>query len=233
MTRILTLLTAICLAAPAWATPPRMTVSDDRMIAATQTHFYVLRDIVDNLGSHYAGLHDQHLVEISLETGEATRFWPLRRMHTNTLPMNDYLNPGLVEDRPGETVDLMHVLRDVAAQPIAPQDWQQDDVALADGTLTFKGDTALSPFGLRAAGRAQLAILRAAYPPIKTEEAYRRGDRIDFYDLYAEGDWFCDLLADRRAIYRANDKLILAKLRCEDADGNGQWTFHAILKDDL
>ena len=85
-------------AGPAMATPPRATMSDDRMVAATQSHLYVLRDVVDNIGSHYDELRDQHLVEISLETGEATRFWPLRRVAVSRLETGELLNPGMVTE---------------------------------------------------------------------------------------------------------------------------------------
>lgn len=224
---------AILIGTAAWATPPRVTLSDDRMIAATQTHLYVLREIDDNLGSHYGGLRDQHLIEISLSSGEATRFWPLRRMKVNNLPDNDFLNPGEVEDRPGETHDVMAVLREVGAQPIAPQIWGAEEITLENGTLLLRGEPVLTPFAIRAAGRAQLGILREAYPPIETEAEYSAGERIDFYNLYAEGDWLCELRPETRTLFRATEKLIITKLHCEDADLNGIWSFHAILKDDL
>ena len=111
---------AVWAAGPAMATPPRATMSDDRMVAATQSHLYVLRDVVDNIGSHYDELRDQYLVEISLETGEATRFWPLRRVAVSRLETGDLLNPGMVTERPGEVHDMMAVLRDAGAQPLSP-----------------------------------------------------------------------------------------------------------------
>ena len=57
--------------------------------------------------------------------------------------------------------------------------------------------------------------------------------RIDFYNLYAEGEWLCELHPETRTLFRATEKLIITKLHCEDADLNGIWSFHAILKDDL
>lgn len=219
--------------APAMATPPRMTISDDRMVAATQAHLYVLRDVVDNIGSHYAELRDQHLVEISLETGEATRFWPLRRVAVSRLETGDLLNPGTVTERPGEVHDMMEVLRGVGAQPLSPSAWPIEGVALEDGALVREGERVLTAFGLRAAGRAQLAILREAYPPIETEADYRRAERIDFYDLYAEGDWDCRLLPESQTFFQAEQRLILVKLRCEDAALSGAWSFHALIAEGL
>ncbi len=233
MRQVFLILVAFVFASAAWATPPRVTASDDRMIAATQTHLYVLRDIEDNLGSHYSGLLDQHLIEISLDTGEATRFWPVRRMAVNRLPENDFVNPGEVQDLEGETQDITAILREVGAQPISPSFWQMDDLTLEDGSLLLKGKPVLTPFSLRALGRAQLAILRDRYPPIESEAEYVAGARIDFYDLYAEGDWECMLLPETRLVFRPADSLIIAKLTCEDADLSGIWSFHAILKDDL
>ena len=150
---------------------------EDRLIAATQTHFYVLRDVIDNVGSHYAALQDQHLVEISLDTGEATRFWPLRHMKLTSLDdQGDFMLPGSVEDREGETHDMMAILRGMGAQPLAPQTHPDLLLRLTDGALMREEDGVLAtPFAIRAAGRAQLGILRQAYPPIETEEEYRRG----------------------------------------------------------
>ncbi|MDM8166080.1 hypothetical protein [Roseovarius sp.] len=219
-------------AGPAMATPPRATMSDDRMVAATQSHLYVLRDVVDNIGSHYDELRDQHLVEISLETGEATRFWPLRRVAVSRLETGELLNPGMVTERPGEVHDMMAVLRDAGAQPLSPNAWPEEGVTLEEGALVRDGETVLTAFGLRAAGRAQLGILRDAYPPIESEAEYRRAERIDFYDLYAEGDWDCRVLPDRQTLFRQEQRLILVKLRCEDAALSGAWSFHAMIGED-
>jgi len=227
-------LLSLCCCLLAWpvsATPPRVTTSDDRMVAATQTHLYVLRDVVDNTGSHYSALHDQHLVEIALETGDATRFWPLRRMSINGLPENDFLNPGIVTEAEGAMHDMMALLRDLGAQPVTPGPWALTDLALAEGSLHHQGEPVLTPFGIRAAGRAQLAILRDAYPPIETEEEYFRADRIDFYDLYAEGDWLCALMPEGQVFFRPDDeRIVAAKLRCED-DLGAWWSFHALIRE--
>jgi hypothetical protein len=97
--------------------------------------------------------------------------------------------------------------------------------------LVKEDKTVLTPFGIRAAGRAQLAILREAYPPIETEEEYMRGERIDFYDLYAEGDWFCELMSEGQTFFRPEEERITAaKLRCED-DVGGWWSFHVLISD--
>ena len=234
MIRLACFFFALLIAAPALATPPRMTMSEDRLMAATQTHLYVLRDITDNLGSHFAGLHDQHLIEIDIESGAATRFWPLRIMAINHLPANDLMVPGIVTERPGATHDMTAILRGVAAEPMTPQVWQDSDIALQSGALVRAGSESLAtPFAMRAAGRAQLGILRQAYPVIETEEVYRSGAQIDFYDLYQPGDWDCTLRPDRYTIYRAADRVTVLKLTCEDMDLTGIWSFHVIVIDDL
>ena len=224
---------AIWLAGMAQATPVRITVSTDRLMAATQTHFYVLRDMWDNAGSHYAALHDQHLVEISLESGEATRFWPLRRMAVSHLATDDFLNPGQVTPRDGEVHDMMVVLAELGAQPLSPAVWKADDLTLQDGALMHEGEAVLTPFGIRAAGRAQLAILRDAYPPIETEAEYRRAERIDFYNFYAEGDWECVLQSEEQTLFQPKTKIRLVKLHCEDAEFSGAWSFHVLIKDNI
>lgn len=213
----------------AMATPERLTMSEDRLVAATQTHFYVRRDIVDNLGSYYAALHDQHLIEISLDSGEATRAWPLRRMAVSHLETDEFLMPGQVTDRPGETRDMMAILREAGAEPLLSSDRALQDVRLEDGALMRGQTQVLSPFGIRAAGRAQLGILRDTYPPIESEAAYLRADRIDFQDLYAEGDWTCRLGSGGQTLFRAGQRIILVPLMCEDATLSGAWGFHAII----
>lgn len=216
----------------AMATPERLTTSEDRLIAATQTHLYVMRHITDNQGSHYSALHDQHLIEISMDTYEAARFWPLRRMTINHLETNDFLVPGQVTEREGETHDMTGVLRGQGAEPMLPQVWAVDGVSLVDGALMRGEETLVTPFGIRAAARAQLAILREAYPPIETEEEYRRAERIDFYDLYQEGDWECVLRPEGVSLFRTTGRLVAVKLHCEDADLTGAWSFHILVPDE-
>ena len=224
------LICIFCTAAgTAMATPPRVTFSDDRLIAATQTHLYVLRSVTDNLGSHFHALHDQHLVEINLDTGEASQYWPLRRVEINHLKTDDFLFPGSITERDGETSEMMEVLRDVGAEPLLPSVWDVEDFTLEDGALMFDQTQVLTPFAIRAAGRAQLAILRAEYPPFETEEDYRGEDRIDFYDLYTEGDWDCRLGSTGQTLSRAKDRVRLIPLQCEDYNLNGLWSFHAII----
>ena len=87
------------------------------------------------------------------------------------------------------------------------------------------------PFGPRD-GRSW-GYLREAYPPIESEEEYMAKERIDFYDLYAEGDWDCQMRAERHTVLRAADKLTIAKIFCEDAGLTGAWSFHMLIKDDL
>ena len=234
MTRFTIWIIAVfALCGAAWATPERITRSDDRIVAGTQTHLYVLRDIDDNLGSHYAALQDQHLVEISLDSGEATRFWPLRRMSLNLLEGNTFNNPGKVTDLDGDVDDMTVILREVGAQPLAPYHWAVQDLALVEGAL-MRGDVPLAtPFAIRATGRGQLAILRDTYPPIETEEEYMRAERIAFYDLYAEGDWSCELRPEGQVLFRNNDRVLAAKLNCEDAAYSGIWSFHVLVSEPL
>ncbi|SLN27896.1 hypothetical protein ROA7450_01140 [Roseovarius albus] len=232
MMRLLTVLLCL-LAGVAMATPPRVTFSDDRILAATQSHFYVLRDITDNLGSHFHGLHDQHLIEISLDTGEATQYWPLRRIGVNHLETDDFLFPGAITEREGDTYDMMEVLRELGAEPLVPSPWEVEDFALVEGAL-MKGETqVLTPFAIRAAGRAQLAILRAEYPLFESEEDYRREDRIDFYDLYAEGDWECRVGGAGQTLSRITERISLIPLNCEDYNLSGLWSFHALIIEQL
>lgn len=220
--------------AAAWATPERLTTSEDRLFAATQSHVYVLRDVIDNTGSHYASLQDQHLVAISLDSGEATGFWPLRRMSiTNLDDQGDLVLPGVVVEREGETHDIMALLREAGAQPLSPHAFPDLVLQLEDGSLMREDVQLATPFAIRAAGRAQLAILRDAYPPIESEEEYRAAERIDFYNLYAEGDWLCQLRPERHTIFRPGEKISLVKIFCEDADLTGAWSFHLLIRDDL
>lgn len=234
MMRLFTLILGVLLmAGPALSTPPRVTMSEDRLMAATQSHIYVLRDVIDNKGSHYATLHDQHLVEISLDTGAATRFWPLRHMAIDDLVTDDYLSPGQVTERAGEVHDMIEILRRAGAEPLSPGPWAVEVLALRKGAL-MRGQTdqLLTPFGIRAAGRAQLGILRDYYPPIETEEEYRQAARIDFYDLYADGDWDCTLQPEGQTLFRPKERILLAKLRCEDFDLSGTWSFHVLIREE-
>lgn len=219
-------------AGSAWATPGRVMSSDDRLMAATQSHIYVLRDVVDNLGSYYVKLHDQHLVEISLETGEATRYWPLRRIRVSYLDGNEDRIPGAVTERDGETHDMTGILRELGAEPMVPQSWVSDSLTVKDGAVTREGTVILTPFAVRAAARAQLAILREEYPPIETEAEYASGEMMDFYDLYAEGDWYCDMQSDAVLLRRAAGTLRVAKLECETAGGASEVSFHVFAEDE-
>lgn len=220
-------------AEPVWATPDRMTHSDDRLMAATQTHIYVLRDVVDNLGSYYEKLHDQHLVEISVDTGEATRFWPLRRTSVSHLSESDDRIPGEVREREGETHDMHAILRNVGAEPVTPHHWLLGDLAISTVGVTRDGQVILTPFAIRAGGRAQLAILRDTYPPIKTEVEYHARERIDFYDLYAEGEWLCEMEPKAILMRRATDTVQVAKLNCEIAGFGQSVSFHVFSKEQL
>lgn len=228
-----TLAQFLLLASVAWATPDRGMRSDDRLLAATQSHIYVLRDVVDNLGSYYKKLHDQHLIEISIDTGEATQYWPLRRMQVANLDENSDIIPGIVTEREGETHDLTAILRDQGAEPMTPRGWLLGELALTDGSVTQGDEILLTPFGIRAAGRAQLGILREEYPPIETEEEYFAREAMDFYDLYAEGDWTCTMEPKAVLLRRPTDTVRVAKLDCELVDGVSIVSFHIFVKDEL
>ena len=118
--------------------------------------------------------------------------------------------------------------------------WAEDPILRHHAGLSRADGGALAAYGalmgseaMRAAGRAQLGILREAYPPIESEADYRRAERIDFYDLYAEGDWDCRLLPESQTLFQAEQRLILVKLRCEDAALSGAWSFHALIAEGL
>jgi len=128
--------------------------------------------------------------------------------------------------------DMMAVLGELGAQPLSPSVWKSDDIVLQDGALMREGEVVLTPFGIRAAGRGQLAILRAAYPPIETEQEYRQAGRIDFYNLYAEGGWECRLQDQNQTLFQANQSLQVIKLQCEDAEFSGAWSFHVLIRED-
>jgi len=221
----------IAIAGMAQATPERITTSDDRIVGATQTHLYVVRTITDNLGSYYSALIDQHLIEISLETGESTKFWPIRSIAVSNLETDDFLSPGQVTERAGETHDLIRILQSKGAVPMAPEARPVADLSMIEGAL-MRGDAQLlTPFGIRAAGRAQLGILREAYPEIETEEEYRKGERIDFYNLYAEGPWVCSIQSEGQTLSLAQGRAVVAKLACEDDYFSGAWSFHVIISE--
>lgn len=204
------------------------------MIAGTQSHIYVLREVVDNLGSHYESLQDQQLVEISIDSGDATRFWPLRQMAVSNLDeAGDFILPGNVTEREGERNDLMEILQEVEAQPLSPHAYPSTTLTLEDGKLMQDGVEVAANFAIRKAGRSQLGILRKAYPPIETEEEYMQKQRIDFYDLYAKGDWLCQLRPERHTLFRPADKVSLAKIFCEDEALSGAWSFHFFIKNEL
>ncbi|MFK7940160.1 MAG: hypothetical protein AB8B82_12330 [Roseovarius sp.] len=211
------------------ATPDRAMHSGDRLIAATQSHIYVLRDVVDNLGNYYVKLHDQHLIEINLESGEAERYWPLRRMKVSHLEASDDRIPGQVTERVGETHDMMALLRDIGAEPMQPHGFLLDGYAVSEGAVTRDGEVILTAFGVRAAARAQLAILRADYPPIETEAAFNSHEVMDFYDLYAPGDWYCEMLRNAVLLRRATGAMRVAKLECETAGGAHVVSFHVFI----
>ncbi len=221
-------------ALPSWATPDRVTTSEDRLIAGTQSHVYVLREVFDNLGSHYDSLQDQHLIEISLDSGDATRFWPLRQMAVSNLDeQGDLILPGSVTERAGERHDLMAVLKEVGAQPLSPHAFPATTLTLDNGNLMQDGVQVATNFAIRKAGRSQLGILREAYPPIETEEEYMQKQQIDFYDLYAEGPWLCQLRPERHTLFRPADTFTLAKIFCEDEAYSGAWSFHVFIQSKL
>ena len=220
-------------AGSALATPDRSMHSDDRLMGATQSHIYVLRDVVDTLGSYYEKLQDQHLVEISVDSGEATRFWPLRRTSVSHLSESDDRVPGDVREREGETHDMMAILRSVGAEAMTPRKWLLEDMTVTEAGVVRNGQVIVTPFGIRAAGRAQLGILRKAYPPIETEAEYYGKAKMDFYDLYAEGDWFCEMQPGAILMRRVSDTVRVAKLECETAGGAHIVSFHVFSKEQL
>ncbi len=229
LTFILTV--GIWIAGPVGATPERVTSSDDRIVAATPTHLYVLRDIYDNRGSHYAELRDQHLVEIEIETHTATQFWPLRRMEINNLPVDDFQVPGVVTDLDVETHDMFAILRDLGAAPMAPHEYATQDLEMSDeDTLVEGGETVRATLDqIKVAARDQLSLLQGFYPPSETEEEFYRADKIEFYELDLEHEWECELLQEGITLFRQEGRVPVVKLHCENWDQGGSWSFHFVL----
>lgn len=215
----------------AHATPPRMFVSDDRIVAATQMHFYVLRDLVDNQGSHYSQLHDQHLVEIAFDNHQATRSWLLRSMAINNLSTDEYLSPGQVSDGVMETTDMFDVLRQVGAVPQRLYFHSEQQELFFDGqTLKHpkNGDVADISKVAKAA-RAQLQSLADAYPQAASEAELIQAMAMEVYDLSNEANWICKVEPGQLGLFRTEGELRAIKIGCDDDYYSGSWTFHMFL----
>lgn len=214
---------------PALATPPRVFRSDDRIVAATQSHVYVLRDMVDNLGSHFARLHDQHLVEISLDDQKAGHSWLLRSMAINHLETGDYLVPGLVEDRISDTDDMFAILRKLGAGPEVPMAPEVSLYSIDGNSLVHRTAGPLADLAdLARVARAQLLPLAQTYPRATSDAAYRAARRLEVYDLTEEENWVCDLAPEQVRLYRPAGPLEILKITCQDEVNLWFWSFHMI-----
>lgn len=152
----------------AWATPDRMTGTADRLLAANATHFYVIRDIGDNRGNHYAEFRDQYLVEIAFDTHVATRHWLLRRM---TL---EFLGAPFRESWSEEPIDppnVYAILQKSGAVPPGPvgSEYDAQGYAVENGDVVHQGHggrrVLLRSAELRDIMRASLGPVAAIYGP--------------------------------------------------------------------
>ena len=233
MLRVFTIL--ICLImfpAMAGATPPRVFTSDDRIVAATQTHLYVLRELQDNQGSHYSTLIDQHLVEIDLDSHAASRSWLLRSLWENRITPEDFVSPGKVVEHQRDTVDMFAILRETGAVPQSARIAEGSDLLLTDGSLMHeKAGIVASRNVMVGAARAQLLPLMASYPRTGKASEYKAGENMEVYDLSNASNWHCELLPIQLTVFRAKDRLRIVKIGCDDDFETGAWTFHMALPD--
>lgn len=217
---------------PAQATPPRIFTSDDLIVAATQTHLYVVRDLQDNQGSHFSALVDQHLVEIDLNTHNASRSWLLRSIWVNGLGTDDYLSPGEVVEHSRDTADMFAVFREVGAAPVSATIFNDPELSLEKFALLHAKTGVVASFEkLAEAARAQLLPLAETYPHAVEEAELRAAEKMEVYDLSDATNWRCEILPFQLAIFRADDKLRVVKIACDDDYETGAWTFHMALPD--
>ncbi|MCP5087505.1 MAG: hypothetical protein GY952_11960 [Rhodobacteraceae bacterium] len=215
---------------PGYATPDRLFDSTDRLVAATQTHLYVVRDMRDNQGSHYTALVDQHLVEIEIDGLAESRSWLLRSMLIEQLVGDgaDFVSPGVITDR-AEGADIYGVLRSVGAAPMRLYPQAEAPLVFESGlTHPTKGKVA-SVQDIAKAARAQLEPMAKRYPQAKTEEEYIAADKMEVYDLSKPETWQCEVLAKAATIFRPEDKLRVISLACDDDYLTGMFTFHMVL----
>ncbi|MCG6904409.1 MAG: hypothetical protein LJE68_17195 [Rhodobacter sp.] len=230
LTRALTLW-LVLLAGPVWATPPRVTYSDDRLVAATQTHFYVLRELVDNRGSHWSELRDQYLVEISLDSGKASNHWLLRSMQIDRLLTNVFLSPGTVTEHAGGTHDMMALLAAQGAAPMrlgysAAQQFTVD----GDGLRNADGAVVADMARIARTAKAQLLPLAIRYPPLASTPEPGGADVLEYYVMGDPADWLCVVLPGSQTLYRESGEMQLLPMQCEDDATLGRWSFHMVLE---
>ena len=220
------------LLSPAQATPPRIFTSDDQIVAATQTHFYVLRELQDNQGSHYSALIDQHLVEINLDTHAASRSWLVRSLWENRLTPDDFVSPGKVVEHQRDTVDMFSVLKEVGAVPASATMVDDPKLTLQNGSLVHeKAGEVASRETLIETARAQLLPLLEAYPRSGEASQYKAGENMEVYDLSNTAAWRCELFPIQLSVFREKDRLRVVKVACDDDFDTGAWTFHVALPD--
>ncbi|NOX74343.1 MAG: hypothetical protein GXP03_12240 [Alphaproteobacteria bacterium] len=164
---ILALVIMLGFALPAVATPSRSASSSDQLLAANATHFYVLRDLVDNRGSYFAEFRDQYLVEIRFADHKATNQWLLRRL---TLRFEETTDPFTNwQEAEVPAVDLIALLQKNNAIPIRAmnQSYQLDLFKMTFEALEPQGIDAptLSTGEIGVLARRQLNPLAARYGP--------------------------------------------------------------------
>jgi hypothetical protein len=228
---ILALAFAAVFALPASATPGRSASSSDQLLAANATHFYVLRDLVDNRGSYYAEFRDQYLVEIRFADHIATNQWLLRRLTLSFEETTDPFKAAKEADIPA--VDLMAILRDNNAIPIRALN---QSAPLGLFTMT---DTALEPQGIdtppmsqaeiATLARRQLNPLAATYGPDPDSENWM-GSRIAVEPLGFATNPDCTLVDEVAPFLTGNGQRVGVRLECWfDSDVYRMATFYLFL----
>lgn len=81
MRKIFALLYALMFALPAQASPPDILGISDRVIGASQSQLFVLREADNNLGLNFYGLTDVYLIAKNIKTGVDAEIWPVYRVH--------------------------------------------------------------------------------------------------------------------------------------------------------
>lgn len=225
----------VIVAYPLNATPDRITHASDRLVAANQTHYYVLRDISDNHGSYFYARHDQYLVEISFSDGAATQHWLLRSM--KIVGMDEVAHdqvPGIVTDFPTQTHNMMEILADRKATPMymrngfiatkRPLSIKHDDNGTMIGLFANDHEQILSAAQISTALASQFSPMESFYAPLQTQEDYLDRTRISFSILQNETNGYYCTLPSGPAYFRFRSDTVskefrLFPIRCEDGWG--------------
>jgi hypothetical protein len=228
---ILLLALGVGIALQAAATPNRTTSSNDQLLAANSTHFYVLRDLVDNRGSYYAEFRDQYLVEISFADHKATRFWLLRRLTLSFEETTDPFTNWQEADVPA--VDLTAVLKQNNAIPIRALN-QSSGLAFftwTDAGLEAKEIKAapLSQGKVGVLARRQLNPLALTYGPDPDSENWM-GSQIAVEPVGFAPRPDCEIVDSVAPFLRAGQQVVGLKLDCFfESDVYGAAAFYVFL----